>query len=208
MKKILTLTIALSVSSFTLQAGEKGFQRIFDGKTFKGWEGDTKKSFRIENGAVVGGQLKERIPRNEFLATMRRYTNFVLRLQVKLVGDKKPNAGIQIRTERIPNHHEVIGYQADMGPGWWGALYDESRRRKVLARPAKDVIGKALKEGWNDYEIDCRGKRIRLKINGAKTVDYTEPEDAIPQFGIIALQIHSGAPTEAWYRNIRIKELP
>jgi hypothetical protein len=209
MKTFLTFTLGLCLLSSGAQAGEKGFKPIFDGKTFAGWEGDTQKSFRIEKGAVVGGNLKTKIPRNEFLTTERRYTNFVLRLEVKLVGKQKPNAGIQIRTERIPNHHEVKGYQADMGPGWWGALYDESRRRKVLARPAKEVIAKALKVGdWNDYEIRCEGKRIRLKINGTQTVNYLEPENDIPQFGIIALQIHSGPPTEAWYRNIRIRELP
>jgi hypothetical protein len=209
MKTFLTVTLGICLLSAAAQAGEKGFKRIFDGQTFKGWEGDTEKSFRIEEGAVVGGNLKTRIPRNEFLTSARRYTNFVLRLEVKLIGKQKPNAGIQIRTERIPNHHEVKGYQADMGVGWWGALYDESRRRKVLARPAKDVIAKALKEkDWNDYEIHCEGKRIRLKINGTQTVDYTEPDNDIPQFGIIALQIHSGAPTEAWSRNVRIRELP
>ena len=31
---------------------------LFDGRTFDGWEGDTKNSFRIEDGAIVGGSLK------------------------------------------------------------------------------------------------------------------------------------------------------
>ena len=41
---------------------------------------------------------------------------------------------MQFRTKRIPKHHEVIGYQADIGQGYWGALYDESRRNKVLGQ--------------------------------------------------------------------------
>src|SRR5688500_11182999 len=124
---------------------------LFDGKTFKGWEGDTNKSFRIEGGAIVGGTLKEKIPRNEFLCTTRMYTNFVLRLKFKLVG-KGANAGVQIRTRRIPNHHEVSGYQADMGdPSWWGALYDESRRNRILAKSNIEEVNKVLKrEDWND----------------------------------------------------------
>ena len=93
--------------------------RIFDGKTFNGWEGNLK-YFRIEQGAVVAGNLKTKIPNNEFLCTKKTYKNFILKLEVKLVGGPKANAGIQIRTKRIPNHHEVIGYQADMGQGWWG----------------------------------------------------------------------------------------
>ena len=134
--------------------------RIFDGKTFNGWEGNLK-YFRIEQGAVVAGNLKTKIPNNEFLCTKNTYKNFILKLEVKLVGGPKANAGIQIRTKRIPNHHEVIGYQADMGQGWWGALYDESRRRRMLAQPKAGVIEKILKPNdWNQYEIRCQGPRM------------------------------------------------
>ena len=182
---------------------------LFDGKTFKGWEGDTNKSFRIQEGAIVGGTLKEKIPRNEFLCTTRQYTNFVLRLKFKLVG-KGANAGVQIRTKRIPNHHEVSGYQADMGdPSWWGALYDESRRNRVLAKSNMDEVNKVLKrEGWNDYEIRCEGKKIVLKINGVQSSEFEETDPKIEDYGVIAVQIHSGPPSEAWYKDITIEELP
>ena len=180
---------------------------LFDGKTFKGWEGN-EKFFRIEKGAVVGGNLKSRIQRNEFLCTKRTYKNFVLTLEVKLRGGPRANAGIQIRTKRIPNQHEVIGYQADMGQGWWGSLYDESRRRTMLAKADPAVIKKVLKpDDWNKYVIRCEGPRIRLYLNGTLTVDYTEKDPKIPLEGIIGLQIHSGPPSEAWYREIRIQEL-
>jgi hypothetical protein len=182
---------------------------LFDGQTFKGWEGDTAKSFRIEEGAIVGGNLQTAIPRNEFLATTRQYTNFVLRAKFKLLGGEKANAGIQFRTQRIPNHHEVYGYQADMGQNYWGALYDESRRKKVLAAPPKEEIPKFAKfNEWNEYEIRCEGPRIQLRVNGHQTVDYTEEDATIPRYGIIAVQIHSGPPSEAWYKDITIEELP
>jgi hypothetical protein len=180
--------------------------RLFDGKTLSGWEG-AEKMFRVEEGAIVAGTLKAKIPRNEFLATKKDYGDFELRLKFKL-GGSGANAGVQIRSERIPNHHEMIGYQADMGDGWWGALYDESRRNKVLAAPKKEVIAKVLKrDDWNDYRIRCEGKRIQLWINGQQTVDYTEPDEKIPQHGKIALQIHGGPPSEAWYKDIVITEL-
>jgi hypothetical protein len=202
----LILAIAVTVSS----AAEKSKPvALFDGKTFAGWEGDTKKSFRIEDGAIVGGTLKEKIPRNEFLCTTRNYTNFVLRLKFKLLGEGA-NAGVQIRTKRIPNHHEVSGYQADMGdPGWWGCLYDESRRNKVLAQSKIEDVNKVLKRNdWNEYVIRCEGKRIRLALNGLQTVDYTEADDKIEGSGVIAVQIHAGPPSEAWYKDITIEELP
>ncbi len=181
-------------------------QRLFDGKTLKGWEGN-RDWFRVEQGAIVGGSLQKRIPRNEFLCTLEEYADFELRLKFKLLG-KGANAGIQIRSRRIPNHHEMIGYQADLGDRYWGCLYDESRRRKILASPQAGLIEKILKpDDWNDYRIRCQGKRIQLWINGHQTVDYNEKDDSIEQRGLIGLQIHSGPPSEAWYKEIVIQKL-
>ena len=182
--------------------------KLFDGKTFKGWEGNLN-LFRIAEGAIIGGTLKEPIARNEFLCTTQEYGDFELRVKFKLLGDPaKANAGIQFRTRRIPNHHEVIGYQADMGQNYWGALYDESRRRKVLAAPAAEAVSKILKRAdWNDYVIRVEGKRIRLTLNGMPTVDYTEADETIEQKGLICVQIHSGPPSEAWYKDLRLTVL-
>ena len=198
------LSLSLFVSS--VRADDAKPVKLFDGKTLAGWEGN-EKFFRIEDGAIVAGTLKEKIPRNEFLATKQEYDDFELRLKFKLLGGPQANAGVQIRSQRIPNHHEMIGYQADLGNGWWGALYDESRRNKILAAPDKGAVEKILKrDDWNDYRILCQGKRIQLWINGQQTVDYTEPDDKIPQNGKIALQIHSGPPSEAWYKDITLIE--
>ncbi len=180
---------------------------LFDGKTFEGWEGDTEKMFRIVDGAIVGGNLKEKIPHNAFLTSKKSYKDFVLKLKFKLLG-KDPNAGVQIRSERIPDHHEMIGYQADMGQNYWGCLYDESRRRKVLAQADIKLLERIVKPNeWNTYEIRCEGKRVVLKLNDEVTVDYTEPDNTIKQAGLIGLQIHSGAPSEAWYKDITIEVL-
>jgi hypothetical protein len=182
--------------------------RLFDGKTFKGWIGDTNKTFRIEDGAIVGGTMKEKIPRNEFLCTARNYTNFILTLKFKLVGEGS-NAGIQFRTKRHLNDSEVSGYQADMGdPSWWGCLYDESRRNKILAQSKIEEVNKVLKRNdWNEYRIKAEGKHIQLWINGLQTIDYTESDPGIDDFGVIAVQIHAGPPSEAWYKDITIQEL-
>ncbi len=183
---------------------------LSDGKSFAGWEGDIGKTWRIEDGAFVGGSLAEKVPHNEFLCTTREFGNFELRLKFKLVGKSgQVNAGVQFRSARIPNHFEVIGFQADLGDGYWGALYDESRRKKVLAAPDKDAVLKVLKlDDWNDYTIRCEGPHIQLWINGLKTVDYTETEAGIAEKGVIAVQIHGGGAAEASYKDIVIEELP
>jgi hypothetical protein len=185
-------------------------ESLFDGKTLAGWEGDTEKTWKVEDGAIVGGSLETTVPRNEFLCTTKTYGDFELKVTFKLLGEKaKANAGVQFRTKRIPKHYEVIGYQADVGQDYWGALYDESRRNKVLVKPTKEVIEKLVKfEDWNDYVIRCEGPRIRLWLNGTLTVDYTEEDDKIERTGIIGLQIHGGAKARAYYKNITIEELP
>ena len=201
------LLLVLPVLADQKPDDEKLFVSLFDGKTFKGWDGNLD-HFRIQDGAIVGGSLKERIPRNEFLTSAKEYSDFELRLKFKLLG-KGANAGVQIRSKRIPDHNEMIGYQPDLGEGWWGCLYDESRRRTVLAGPPKEERNKPVKANdWNEYTIRCEGPRIQLWINGKQTVDYTEPDKSIPQTGLIGLQIHGGDPSEAWYKEIRIRELP
>lgn len=184
---------------------------LADGKTFDGWEGDTAGTWSIVDGAFAGGSLETTVPRNGFLATKKTFSNFELRLKCKLTGTEGfVNGGIQFRSRRIANPpHEMSGYQADVGAGYWGCLYDESRRNKMLVTADKKVIAKALKkDDWNEYVIRCEGPRIRLWLNGVMTVDYTEPEPGIEQSGLIAVQIHGGAKAVASYKDIVIEELP
>ena len=148
-------------------------------------------------------------------ASLREATAKTVSAALKFGGEvdivvlgKGANAGVQIRSRRIPNHHEMKGYQADLGDGWWGSLYDESRRIKILAAADAAVVKAALnRDDWNDYTIRCQGPRIQLWINGRETVDYTEPDPAIEQTGLVGLQIHGGGPSEAWYKDIRVKKL-
>ena len=193
---------------FLLSGCSSGHVSIFDGKSFDGWEGNLE-AFRIEDGSIVGGSLEREVPRNEFLCTTKEYGDFELRLKVKLAGDPaRANAGIQVRSRRVPNHHEMIGYQADMGQHYWGCLYDESRRNRILAKSDAEELRQVLNvDGWNDYVIRCVGPRVELWMNGYKTVDYVETDASIEQAGLIGLQIHSGPPTESWYKDITIKVL-
>ena len=191
-------------------AEEPGFTPLFDGKTLAGWEGD-EKVFRVDGGAIVAGSLQEKIAHNEFLASKEEFGDFELRLKARLVG-KGQNAGVQFRSQRVENHFEMIGYQCDMGTmqgrSIWGTLYDESRRRKFLAEPDAEKLKAVFKpEDWNDLVIRCEGPQIQIWVNGLQTVDYKEPDAAVPLRGRFGLQIHGGEPAEAAYKDIRIKRL-
>lgn len=180
---------------------------LFDGKTLTGWEGDLT-WFKVRDGAIVAGSLDKPIPHNEFLATTREFANFELTLQVRLTS-AQGNGGIQFRSQRVPNSSEMAGYQADAAAGYWGGIYDESRRARFLGERVKpDDLARVLNPGdWNDYRIRCEGPRIRLWLNGLLTTDFTEADPAIPQSGHLGVQIHAGQPSEANYRKIEITEL-
>lgn len=183
---------------------------LFDGKTFNGWEGDIGSVWRIEDGAFVAGSLEKKQDKNNFLATKKSYGDFELTLKWKLEGTEGfVNGGVQFRTVRIPNHHEVSGYQADLGKGYDGALYDESRRKKMMAQPTPEVLAKAQKPlgEWNEYRIRAEGKHIQIWLNGVQTVDFTEMEPNIDTTGIIAVQIHGGATSIVRYKDLMIEEL-
>ncbi|HRE52491.1 MAG TPA: DUF1080 domain-containing protein [Flavitalea sp.] len=193
---------------WTLQSFAQKTIHLFDGRTFKGLEGDTLTAWRIENGALIGGSLDHTVPHNEFISSIDSFGNFSLQLQFKLAGASGfINSGIQFHSQRIDEPpYEMIGYQADLGDGFWGCLYDESRRNKILANVDTALVEKILRrDQWNDYKISSRNGRIRIWLNGQKTVDYREQDNSIPQSGKIAFQIHGGGKAEVRFKNIVLK---
>lgn len=207
--------LLLAVLTTTAAAESPGLTPLFDGKSLRGLEGN-QKYFRVQDGCIVAGTLKEKIPHNEFLCTEKSFGDFELTFEAKLVGPPSgkggDNAGVQFRSRRVPDSTEVSGYQADIGTAWdrsvWGALYDESRRRKMLAEPAAELGERIVQPGdWNRMKVRCQGKHIQIFVNDTLTVDYIESDPEIETDGIIGLQIHSGPPSEAWYRNIHIRAL-
>lgn len=204
----LRLSLLLCLASFGAVAEPHS---IFDGRTFAGWEGETNHIWRIDNGCITGGSLNSIVADNSFLATRREYTNFVLRLKFRLVGTNGfINSGVQLRSQRVINSAEMSGYQCDLGdPSWWGCIYDEARRNKLMAQSDMKALNEVLKRGeWNDYLIQAQGRRIRTYINGVLGVDYTEEDATLPQWGKIGLQIHGGGKAEASFKQIQIEELP
>jgi hypothetical protein len=182
---------------------DEGFSPLFDGKSLAGWEGD-EQIWKAESGMIVGDSPG--IKRNEFLATKKRYSNFELRLEFRL-RDGSGNSGIQFRSTRVADSSEVSGYQADIGEKYWGCLYDESRRNKILVQAPAELDEVLRKDGWNSYVIRAEGNHITLSVNGRKTVDYREQDQDISGEGIIALQVHAGGPLRVEFKNLRIREL-
>ena len=186
---------------------------LFDGVSLAGWETIEADArwWKAADGMIVGGSLEEHVPQNTFLSTKERFANFELAFKIRVRGAGGfINSGIQIRSERAPNSPEMSGYQVDAGPGWWGKLYDESRRNKVIGEPidAAAVNAAVKPDDWNDYRIRAEGPRIRSWINGVAALDYREPDAAIPLDGHIGFQVHGGGQALVEVKDVSIVPLP
>lgn len=62
-------------------------------------------------------------------------------------------------------------------------------------------------DDWNEFVVRADGPRIQIWLNGYQVVDFTEEDETVFKSGVICLQIHSGKPAEARYKDVELKEL-
>jgi hypothetical protein len=185
---------------------------LFDGKSLHGWnvrKGE-EQFWSTNEGLIQGGSLESMTPFNTFLSTDIEFSDFELIVEIKIEGTKGfVNSGIQIRSQRDPNSHEMIGYQCDIGQGWWGKIYDETRRNKVVGELVDaDRLQAAVKvDDWNVYRIVAKGRNIKTFLNDVPGADFVEADSDIPQVGKIALQVHGDGITRILVRSIKLRVL-
>ena len=157
--------------------------------------------FRTSNGQVIA--MEDRCPHRRAPLSKGRVEGTAIRCMYHGMLFSSGGTCLQVPGMDNPPARCVRTYPVLEKDAWlWIWMGDKEKADAAL-------IKKILKaEDWNRYEIRCEGRRIRLYINGALTVDYTEPDPSIPLEGVIAVQIHGGPPSEAWYRDIMIRELP
>jgi putative membrane-bound dehydrogenase-like protein len=204
--------VLLALSSLLAPLTHAEPMPLFDGKTLTGWDFNPK-MWSVQDGLITGGSTTEKITKNDFISTRKSYSNFELKLKIKVSGDPKTgmlNSGIQIRSLR--DGAAMSGYQIDCGAGWFGKIYDEHRRNKVIWSPSPEqqaALDKAIDVfGWNDYTIRAEGPRIQTWINGVHCIDYTETDPNIALDGHIAPQVHSGGICLVQVKDVTIEELP
>ncbi len=168
---------------------------LFNGKDLTGWTGDSQ-FWSVEDGVIVG--RSPGLKHNTFLLSDITAENFRLSVDVKLNGDDG-NSGIQFRSQPLDGFAEVLGYQADMGAGWWGKLYEESGRALLSEKSGEPFVKKGE---WNHYEIEADGDHVRTWINGQPCADLHDPDGK--RRGIFALQIHAGGPMEVRFRDLKL----
>ncbi len=112
-------------------------ESLFDGITLKGWktvDPTHEKLWYVADSTIISGDGVQKIPDNRYLYTRKEYGDFEFRCLFRLTGDPSTgmiNSGIQYRS--LIEGGKMVGYQADIGNGYWGDIYDEHRRGKLAA---------------------------------------------------------------------------
>lgn len=126
-----------------------------------------KPYWSLENGILHGDYNGGEF--HNYAYTKTTYTNYELNAVVRMSG-REANSGVCIRIQPV-NADNVPGYQVDMGPGYWGCLWEEKRADMVQQYP-KDLADKLVKANdWNHYYIIANGHHIQAWLNGVKTID-------------------------------------
>jgi hypothetical protein len=206
------LALLLSLAALPCRAQEKaplpapdaeGWISLFNGTDLGGWVGDPN-VWRVENGYISGKIDVQK--GNTFLVLPHEFADFTLELKCQLIRTGKfPNSGIQYRSAlKNPKTWVVHGYQADIGEGWWGTLYEEGGRG-VLAKASAEGA-KAATDEWNTYVIHAKGNTVKHTINGVTAIEFEDKDETKrPSSGLLALQYHSPGGFEIRWKDIRIK---
>ena len=142
------------------------------------------------------------------------------------------NSGVQYRSKVVDAAGFVVaGYQADfeIGKTFSGILYEEKGRGILAKRGQKVVITQgedpkkpkievtgslgdtneiqaAIKQAdWNEYKVVAKGGHLQHFINGKQTVDVTDETAEGAKKGVLALQIHAGAPFTVQFKDIVLR---
>ena len=205
----LIIFCVLLYSKTILHAQDVGWKNLLQNNkldNFKQLNGEAE--FKLENGILVGIS-KQNTP-NSFLATKKRYSDFILEFEVKV--DFGLNSGVQFRSESISTYMDgrVHGYQCEIETSqrkWAGGIYDEARRGWLYPLTRNKKGQDAFVNGtWNAYRIEAIGSEIITYVNGIQASNLI---DEVTSEGFIAFQVHGisnpkDEGKKVKWRNIRV----
>lgn len=212
-----------------------GMKPLFNGKDLTGWDGDPR-LWSVKDGALRGETTSENPAKgNTFIIWKEgKVADFDLRFTFRCTATN--NSGVQYRSKHITegktnNSWVVRGYQHELRnetklPSVAGFIYDEGGKRgrvclvgeKAEWTDKKEVKGSLIDQAgyeklfklndWNDVVIVAKGNHIQHYLNNQLILDFTDndPQLALKE-GVVALQLHAGAPMWVEFKNIRLKDL-
>jgi len=210
---ILGFSLALADQHAAAENDKDGFVPLFNGKDLTGWR--TQGNWVVEDGLLEirpvkgkGGWKRYK----DYLYTDKQYGNYVLSLEYKL--PKNGNSGLHFRIADPGEDWDKIDPVAKgiecqildshgkpddkMSHHDCGGIIRTSPPSKNMAKPAGE---------WNKMVLTCDGQTIKVVLNGEEIINLQQDQGAMkdrPLKGYIALQDHG---QQAWFRNIKIKEL-
>ena len=214
-KYILLFFLSIITSDIISQHNDdEEFISLFNDKNLQGWVGDTQ-SYQARDGMIViepqdgegGGNLY----------TEAEYSDFILRFEFMLTPGANNGLGIHAPlTGNVAYEGKELQIIDNRGTKY-GKLKEWQYHGSVYGIvPAKRGHQKPAGE-WNQQEVQVRGNKIKVILNGAVIVD-TDLQDAIDN-GTIDGKEHPGLHKTKGhigflghgdivkFRNIRIKEL-
>jgi len=224
---LISCSSSKNISDNTLSKKEKehGYVLLFDGKSMNGWRAYQNKSlasWEVENGTLhCKGSDENHEAEKADLLTNKKYENFDLSLDYKI--SPKGNSGIlYMVSEEYPSSH-LSGpeYQIIDDINFPDKLEDwQHTAANYAMNPAPTAHPNPAGE-WNHAGIIVNGNHVEHWLNGEKVVEYEMNSDDwnqrknsgkwkdVPTYaksksGYITFQNHG---SEAWFKNIKIKEL-
>ena len=215
----------------------KGSKSIFNGRDLTGWDGDEKLWSVKDGVIRGETTPENRANGNTFLIWQGgRTKDFDLRLSFRVSSVNNSGIQYRSRhiTEGKPRNKWVVrGYQHEIRnsnklPNVAGFIYEEGGKRGRMCLAGQQVVwgkdGKREQTGtvidakgfeqlfkvddWNDVVIIAEGHQLRHYLNGRLILDCTDQHPTGSRLdGILALQLHAGAPMWVEFKNIRIKQL-
>lgn len=188
---------------------EKGWMRLFDGKSLSGWKASERTDvFTVKDGSIVVAGPRSHLYYDG--SVMRHdFRNFEFKARVMTMPGS--NSGVYFHTAYQDKGFPDKGFEVQVNNSHsdWkrtAGLYDIQDTRDVYV---KDSV-------WFTLYIKVQGKRVITKINDVTVTDYTEPENAVPPeghpgrligSGTFALQGHD-PKSVVFYKDIMVKPLP
>jgi hypothetical protein len=182
--------------------GARG-QSLWNGVDLSEWDGDPA-IWKVVDGAIVGFAPSGTVKTNTFLTYRgKTFGDFVLTGDAWLAMGG--NSGIQYRSSVFDAAaFRVRGYQADMGPTYWGQITEELGRG-ILQPPSAACLADAGFGKWLAYEITAVGREMKHRVDGIDCIDYVEMSTTAPLSGVIALQYHVPGGYEVRFKNLHIE---
>jgi peptidoglycan/xylan/chitin deacetylase (PgdA/CDA1 family) len=227
---LLVALLAMGCHAIRLAPLADGFEPIFDGRTLNGWQGQDMSFWSVEDRAITGTISPEHAPKlNQYLVWQGgMLDDFELKLTFRLRSTNSPlvNSGFQFRSRRLPNG-DVAGYQVDNNylQPWKARLYDEFGSHDLALQGERSVFDRdgikhteklQLEPGadafrldeWHEYHLVAQGRKLSLRVNGKLIAEATDnDDDSYEALGLLAMQLHTGPPMKAQFKDIRLKRL-